>query len=336
MTTPQLPGTNPYLYGIHEPCPPDVLPPGKGWILFLEEVGHSPEPHPGTDFGEWERQGYGVICRIQHAWGDGGTLPPIRYLEGYVERVRTLVANSRFCHRWIIGNEPNLPVEWAKGFTIWPTYAARCYNRCWSAIHDLPGHEMDEVLTAPIGPWNDQIGIGWVEYFQQMIAACEFVDGFATHAYVHGSDPALITSEAMMNAPYQDRHYEFRTYRDWMNAIPSGHRGLPVYLTETNQDGAWLDEQNGWIPEMYREIDEWNHSGAQVIRCAILYRYPHYDPYYIDGKWNVIADLHRAIERGYTWAAPEPPVERRTLEVRAVLKVDGVESGVFEGTLTEV
>jgi len=60
-----LPGTSPYLYGSHEPMPSDVM--RRGWILFLVEAGHSPEPHPGVGFGEWESQGYGILYRIQHA-----------------------------------------------------------------------------------------------------------------------------------------------------------------------------------------------------------------------------------------------------------------------------
>jgi hypothetical protein len=45
----------------------------QGWILFLAEVGHSSDPHPGIDFTPWSSQGFGIICRIQHAW-DGGVI----------------------------------------------------------------------------------------------------------------------------------------------------------------------------------------------------------------------------------------------------------------------
>jgi len=60
---------------------------------------------------------------------------------------------------------------------------------------------------------------------------------------------------------------------------------------------------------MYAEIDAWNQSGKQIIRCACLYRWPKYDAYAIDGKANVIADWKRAQAQGYRWdtAEPEPP-----------------------------
>lgn len=307
-----LPGSSPYLYGSHEPPPPDVMP--DGWILFLEAVGHSSEPYPTRDYGQWANAGYGIICRVQHGWDGAGTFPRPENLDGYVSRVASLVSNSRYCHRWVIGNEPNLQWERPDGWLITPEYAALCYNRCWTAIHDLAGHEFDEVIVPPIGPWNIDAGIGWVEYFTRMLAACEFVDALAVHAYTHGSDPALITSEAKMDPPYQDAHYNFRVYRDWLGAVPADLRNAPVYMTETDQNQPWLNERNGWIPEMYREIDDWNQSGNQIVRCACLYRWPKYDPYAIEGKTNVIADWQVAQARRYTWIdEPEPPKEEEML-----------------------
>lgn len=334
-TQTELPGTSDLLYGIHEPCPTDVM--SQGWIVFLVEVGHGPDPHPGIDFSAWELQGYGILCRVQHAFGTGGTFPQPNYLDAYVQRVRTLVQNSQFCHRWIIGNEPNVPVEWPDGMNLSPQYSALCYGKCWTAIHDLPGHEFDEVLLPPIGPWNAEIGIGWLDYFRQTIDHCEFIDGFALHAYTHGPNPALVTSEAKMDPPYDDCRYNFRVYRDWISTIPAEHQHLPLYITETNQYGPWLDEKNGWVPEAYREIDQWNRDGGQTIRALCLYRYPKYDGYYIDGKKQAIADFQTAQEYGYTWVTQPPPVAGRTLEMVAVLVgEDGEYEGVFEGTLKEV
>ncbi|NIV28253.1 MAG: hypothetical protein GWN58_01705, partial [Anaerolineae bacterium] len=196
----QLPGTSPHIFGIQqEDTPQNVMP--YGWKLGYVEVGDNPEPHPGVDYSPWARVGYGTACRVQYRWGDKGTFPTPDKLDAYVERVRTCVQNSLGVHRWQIGNEPNVPQEWNEGRKISPEYAAQCYDLCWDAIHGLPGHEYDEVITPPIGPWNDQYGIGWVPYFQRMLMSCTFVDAIALHTYTHGYDPALVTSEAKMNAP---------------------------------------------------------------------------------------------------------------------------------------
>lgn len=292
-----------YLYGMHEPCPSDVMP--QGWILFLAEVGHSNDEHPGMDFTPWADAGYGIICRIQHAWGTGGCLPLPGDLEGYLQRVETLTRNSQGCDKWIIGNEPNHSTEWPNGEPLIPEYVAGVYDACRAIIDG-------EVLLPPIGPWNDEIGYGWVEYFVRMINACQDVDGFALHTYSRGSHPASITSEDKMEPPYQHLYSGFRTYRDWMAAIPRQYRDRPTYITETDQNDAWLDEPNTWVQAAYAEINDWNQDpDHQAIRAVILYRWPKYDPYFIVGKGHVIDDFRRAQSHVYTWQnEEEPPVEK--------------------------
>ena len=316
------------IYGIHEPAPRDVMP--AGWILHLVEVGHSDDPHPGIDFRMWAD--YGNLLRIQHEWGDGGTLPLPADVDGYIQRVASLVRNSQGCDKWIIGNEPNISVEWPSGFKLFPDYVAEIYDRCRRTIHALPGHREDEVLLPPVGPWNVEIGIPWIEYFDQLVALCENVDGFAIHTYSRGPDPASVTSEDKMDVPFQVYYNGFRTYRDWMEAIPPQYRDRPVYITETNQNSAWADVNSGWVKAAYSEINDWNQAGYQAIRALILYRWPHYDGYYIDGKDGVIEDFQEAQAFGYTWEQ----VQKRTLDVFATLRVDGQGAGVFAGTLEEV
>jgi hypothetical protein len=326
---------SPYIYGMHEPMPFDAMP--RGWILHLVEVGHSGGPHPGIDLTGYADAGYGEIVRLQHAWGDGGTLPLPQNLDGYIERVKTCVQNSKYAHRWIIGNEPNLPVEWPGGWALQPDYVGHVYGRAWDVIHDVPGHEFDEVLLPPVGPWNIQIGIDWIEYFKQLISYAAIIDGFALHTYSRGSDPQSVTSEDKMSPPYQAYYNGFRTYRDWLAAIPERLRDLSVYVTETNQNAPWEDVNRGWVQEAYREIDNWNQGGGQIVRALCLYRWPAYDTYYIDGKSGVIADFQEAQARGYKWEnEPPQPEPKRTLEVRAILRIDGQDSGTFEGVLEEI
>ena len=44
-----------------------------------------------------------------------------------------------------------------------------------------------------------------------------------------------------MGTPFQSYHREFRAYRDFMAAVPTSMRHLPVYITETDQIEPWTD-----------------------------------------------------------------------------------------------
>jgi hypothetical protein len=81
------------------------------------------------------------------------------------------------------------------------------------------------------------------------------------HTYTHGTDPNLINDAGKMNPPFQNRHYHFFAYRDFMNAVPANMRALPLYITETDQDEAWLDQNTGWVKRAYAEINWWNTQG---------------------------------------------------------------------------
>ena len=198
---------------------------------------------------------------------------------------------------------------------ITPDLYARCFRLCRDAIKVLPGHGDDQVVVGAVAPWNDQAKypgneIGdWVVYLQDILArlgpgGC---DGVALHTYTHGSDRALIYDPATMNPPFQNRHYQFIAYRDFMNAIPASMRELPVYITETDQDVPWLDANNGWVQAAYAEINWWNQQpGNQQIRALALYRWPPFDQWYIEGKNGVIADFREAMRNDYRWKAPLP------------------------------
>jgi hypothetical protein len=176
-----------------------------------------------------------------------------------------------------------------------PEYVAQVYGMCRDII-------AGEVILPPVAPWNDQIGYGWIEYFERMIAACSEIDAFALHTYSRGPDPASIISEDKMDAPYEMYYNGFRTYRDWLAAIPEQYRDRPVYVTETNQNDAWLDAPNEWVQTAYDEINAWNQiPSQQTIRALILYRWPYFDKYYIEGKTHVTADFQAAQRHGYKW-----------------------------------
>ena len=196
------------------------------------------------------------------------------------------------------------------GEIIQPGMYANCYRQCRTAIKAVPGHEKDQVIVGGVAPWNPQTTYpgntngDWVKYLEDILTILgpTNCDGIAIHAYTHGADPKLIYTDAFMNAPFQKRQYNFRAYQDFMKAIPLSMRHLPVYLTETDQDDAWRNENNGWVQRAYGEIDWWNRQpGNQVIRAVILYRWPNVDKWGIDGKAGVIEDFRKAISFKYSW-----------------------------------
>ncbi|MCB9153601.1 MAG: hypothetical protein H6649_06030 [Caldilineae bacterium] len=216
---------------------------------------------------------------------------------------------------------------------ITPEMYVRCYRLCREAIHSQPGHEDDQVLVGPVAPWNNQTQYpgneqgDWVTYFADILSALGAVqcDGFALHTYTHGSDAALVTSDATMEAPFEERHYQFRAYRDFMQAVPQSMRHLPAYITETGQIDEWEDVNAGWVQAAYQEIEDWNEQeGNQQIHALVLYRWSRHDKWYIDGKPNVIEDFKEALGKGYKWrVGAVKPVPPQLSEYKAVFVQGG-------------
>jgi N-acetyl-anhydromuramyl-L-alanine amidase AmpD len=218
------------------------------------------------------------------------------------------------------------------GEVITPEMYARCYRLCRDAIHRMPGHEDDQVLVGAVAPWNTQtIYAGnangdWIQYFRDILEQLgpNHCDGITLHAYTHGGDPVLITSEEKLGPPFQNYHTEFRVYTDFMAAIPENMRTLPVYMTETDQSEPWLDLNNGWVQQAYAEIDGWNKQPSnQQIRALVLYRWPMLDRWHLANKAGVLEDFRTALLQSYQWRGSEAgqPVEdeRRAVLVAATL-----------------
>jgi hypothetical protein len=215
----------------------------------------------------------------------------------------------------VIANEPNLAVERPggpeNGEVITPARYAAAFRACRRSIRSRAGHETDQVVMAAVGPWNIQTiypenpSGDWIVYFRQILDQLETdVDGIALHTYGRDADPQMIASEATMAPPYHNRRSMFRTYQDFMGAIPAGLRGLPVYITETNQNIAWEDANRGWVREAYAEINRWNSDpGHQKVRCLILYRWERHtgDIWYMTGKNQVITDFRAALQNDHRW-----------------------------------
>lgn len=283
-----------YILGMHEQgAESHFIHPGP--IVTTHELGLGTFGSTTVDFTDLVAKGFYFIARLNHGYGSKGTIPLRQYYGIFAATVASFVKFSKGCSRWIIGNEMNCARERPSGTIITPENYIDCYRRCRDAIHELSGHEHDEVLVGAVGPWNDESG-PWLEYFSRIINIQ--LDGITLHTYTHGSNVYLITSEQKMNPPYQNCHYEFRAYRDFMNLIVD--KSLPVYITEADQNGSWI--ATGWIEAACNEITRWNLTpGNQQIRALIMYRWPKYDEYYIEGKTDVIADFEAAGKNAQEW-----------------------------------
>ncbi len=316
-------GESPYIFGIHDRNGESLMADKgrKGWVLITEEVGRNPNDFNGQSYSDLEAAGFGVIVRLNHGYARPpgsfpGTIPQSDASgESYREfavRCGNFVEHSSGCHIWIIANEMNLPNEWPggeHGQMITPALYADCYKLCYAEIHKRPGHALDQVVVGAIAPWpalavypGNERG-DWIKYLADVLALVKGkCDGIALHAYTHGPEPAKITSFAPMNAPFADRNFEFRAYRQFMEAIPASMRGLPVYITETDQFGAWEHHNTGWVQAAYAEIDQWNQDAThQRIRCLLLYRWAPHDQWSFAGIQEVKDDFRAALNNDYRW-----------------------------------
>ena len=174
---------------------------------------------------------------------------------------------------------------------ITPQLYASCYGMCRQAIHELDGHERDQVLIGAVAPWNSQTMYAgnpsgdWIKYFQDILLQCgaSGCDGITLHTYTHGANPTLILDNSKL-PDFPQFHCHFQAYRDFMHAIPVNMRQLPVYITETDQGRPWENVNRGWIQAAYAEIDRWNRQNAQKIRALALYRWPQLDRWHIKGE----------------------------------------------------
>lgn len=220
---------------------------------------------------------------------------------------------------------PDLPQSRSTGAgeVITPELYARCYRLCREAIHQVQPDA--QVLIGSVAPWNNQTTYpgnergDWVQYMSDILRQLgpEKCDGITLHTYTHAADPNQVHDAVKMGSPFQDRHYNFRTYQDFMQAVPANMRHLPAYITEADQDVAWENRNLQWVQRAYGEINHWNQqAGHQQIRALVLYRWPNLpgDRWQIQGKASVIEDFKEAMAHRYRWRAnalpaPTPPAQ---------------------------
>ena len=318
-----LAGESPYIFGIHDKGGEFLMAEKgkKGWVLITEAVGRNPHDHSTKHYSDLEDQGYGVIVRLNHGYHNTktgsfpGTIPlqdaNSQNYQDFAVRCGNFVEHSSGCHIWIIGNEMNLSNEWPggkNGQAITPERYEDCFKRCYAEIHKRPGHEDDQVVVGSVAPWNNETTYtnnergDWVKYLADVLTLLGTkCDGIALHTYTHGKDRKLITSRDRMES-FPDRYYHFRTYREFMEAIPASMRGLPVYITETDQNDFWDHSNTGWVQAAYEEIDRWNQEPThQKIRCLILYRWSRDDQWSFQDITEVKDDFRAALDHDYRW-----------------------------------
>ncbi len=293
-----------WIFGIHDPGSWRDLFKGtgkRGWVLFTEQVGHDPAQAAGnTQYADWSDDGFGVLVRLNNGYGATGTIPlPQRYGD-FAKACAEWVRNSRGAHIWIIGNEMNNPREWPQGQPITPQLYARCFNKAYWAIHQVQPNAI--VCPGAVDPYygpSSDCGL----WFRQMLEAIHRLDGIVLHTYTHGPEPGLITSPKKFdNDPLRWQYFNFWAYRTFMAFIPEKWRDVPVYITETDQDEAWVDANTGWVQAAYAEIHRWNSTPHnQQIHALLLYRWPHLDRWGFEHKRGVHEDFKAALRNDYRW-----------------------------------
>ncbi|MBI3732726.1 MAG: N-acetylmuramoyl-L-alanine amidase [Chloroflexi bacterium] len=298
-----------------------------GWIVVT--VGLSAGDSQG-DFSALANSGYGVIVRLNNGYESAGTIPPRAQYDAFAQQCAAFVAQSHGARIWIIGNETNSRDErpgnvgGVGGEVITPDLYAECFAKCRAAIKGQPGHADDWLIPSPPSPWNTDTQYpsnpsgDWVRYFQDTLNLCVQrgapPDALALHTYTHGFQAELIAADIKMAAPFNNRNFNFRAYRDFLGVVPPSLRLLPVFITETQPTGPdyWQDSNIGWIQAAYAEINAWNAvAGNQPIQAVCLFRWANAGSpgWVLSTRPALLDDLKAALTKDYRvrWPKPPPP-----------------------------
>lgn len=291
---------SPLLFGLHDRQAAPHVPDG-GWCVDTIALSENPAPQVYDQRINW-------IVRVNWGYGSTGTIPLPKDDNLYFDRLAHYVHNSKDARIWIIGNEVNHEQERPDGVFITPQRYAAFFLRARTLIKTIDSSH--QVLPSPMAPYHAN-PVNWLEYWQEMlglIADNGGCDGVAVHAYTRSSKPEDITSKAKMGPPLEGQYSGFWTYMDALAAVPSSLNKLPAYITEFNEllDGGWDDRNTGVVQAAYRDVDDWSHDDDILpIQCLILYRWPKFDKWHIEGKNGVIADFQAAVALGYTSSTVE-------------------------------
>lgn len=295
-----------YLYGIHDPGGEHLMQDAPGTVVYTVDV----RSDPPIDFTHQSAAGLRAIVRLNWSHHGAGTIPPSQELwPDFARLCADYAAGCVAVRDFIVANEPNHEQEWGKAPPIQPATYAACYKQVYAAMKQA--RPQAQIAPAAIAPWTDAVGMGWIEYFQQMLRTIgpSHIDFLALHAYSRGYDPASVQSTAKMDPPYQRYYSGFRTYLDFLAAVPREFTALPVDITETNGDEAWPDRNTGWVQAAYAEISRHNHAkSSQKIRSLCLFRWQHFEgqPWGFEHKPGVHEDFRAAVAERYPAPSDAP------------------------------
>lgn len=297
--------TSRYITGLHDPGGEHLLQ-GRGWIVFTETV----DSQPG-DYRRYIDQGLGVIVRLNNGYSPAGTIPtPDRYAE-FAQKCARWVAASHGIEWLTIGNEIAHHHEWPTDQPISLATYLDCYKQVYAAIKSVAPHV--KIAPQAPAPWNASTpdAPDWILQLRHMLLALgNKVDWINLHAYTRGYDAGCFNTGARMNPPWNSRYSGWETLYEFMDAIPATMRHLPAMITEANGNASWSQYRQGWVQELYQQIENWNaRPGAQQIRSACLFRWaPHNTQWDMSQCSQAHDDLRAAVAQGYQWRDVQPQV----------------------------
>ncbi len=295
----------------------------RGWITDLQYIGIGGSPSidcHDTDVGA----GISYIQRLDASGSESIPHDPSKaasFGAGFAEAVKKCPK----LHVWVVGNEPN--VGFSADVETTTTANAAAYAEVHKAVHAVAGHESDVVLLAPDSPYSPACICSLRKAIQKVKARGVKPDGYAVHAYTQAQGSgdlagmtSLVTSEAMSGSndtcgyPF---HWQFRIYRDWINAIEAeGEGSAPVFITEsgnacapTSGNSCYPNSDIGYFQALWKEIADWNATAATKVRAITPYRWTKNDDgtgrdFAIGDRPALLGDLKKAFDAAATWTTP--------------------------------
>ncbi len=331
-TPDQFPST---LYGIHDVEGLNFLQQNNcsGWLAHSVNVWSDPP----ADYTALVNAKCRVLVRLNNGYGSTGTIPLPAQYDAFAQQCANWAAASKGAKLFIIGNEMNIGAERPNGQPIVPSSYVTCFQKCRAAIQAKPGFANANVIPGAIGPYNIETNYSgnptgdWIKYFQDVLTPLQNqCDGIAIHCYSRGQNAGDITNQDKFQFPYQNNFRGFLAYQNFMNAIPTAMKKLPVYITETqpliNDAPNWLNQNNGWVTAAFAEINRWNSiSSNQPIQALAMFRWLNTDPNWcFSTRGNVLDDFRNAIAQNFKLRLPGGVTPGQTLEQAVMAAVNKV------------